>query len=86
MRNALAKFQRFMASADLSGDRSKKIMNVTANLVMPANAGIQDRRRRATSRHLSRRELWIPAYAGMTDCRMALGWIDRDETLLGGYS
>jgi hypothetical protein len=50
---------------------------------MPAHAGIQDRERRAVETHLSGRELWIPAFAGTTHCRMALGWMDRDETRVG---
>jgi hypothetical protein len=41
-----------------------------ANHVMPANAGIQGRERGAIKRHLSGRELWIPAFAGMTHFRM----------------
>ncbi len=52
---------------------------------MPAHAGIQDCERRAVERHLSGRELWIPAFAGTTHCRMALGWTDRDETHVGSY-
>jgi hypothetical protein len=50
---------------------------------MPAQAGIQNRERRAIEKHLSGRTLWIPAFAGMTHCRMALGWIDRYETHVG---
>ena len=50
---------------------------------MPAHAGIQDRERRAVERRLSGREPWIPAFAGTTHCRMALGWMDRDETRVG---
>jgi hypothetical protein len=52
---------------------------------MPAHAGIQHRERGAVEKHLSRRALWIPAFAGMTHCRMALGWIDRYETYVGSH-
>ncbi len=61
----------------------KRMHSLTANLVMPAHAGIQDRERRAVERRLSGREPWIPAFAGTTHCRMALGWMDRDETRVG---
>ena len=36
--------------------------------------------------HLSGRKLWIPAFAGMTHCRVALGWIDRYKTHVGRYT
>ena len=55
------------ARGDGSGSGSDRVI---AKVVMPAHAGIQDRGRRAG------RGLWIPAFAGMTRCRMALGRIN----------